>query len=81
MTRIVIEFGKFRYNFLPMGMFASEYIFQSKVYELLGDIEGFKTYIDDILVLIRDCFGKYIEQLMIIFKILRAAGLKINAPM
>ena len=54
MTTIVTEFGKFRYNFLPMGMCALGYIFQSKVDELIGDIEGVKTYIDDILVFSKD---------------------------
>ena len=51
MTTIVTEFGKFRYNRLPMGMCASGDIFQAKVDKLLGDIEGVRTYIDDILVL------------------------------
>ena len=51
MTMIMTEFGKFRYNCLPMGMCASRDISQAKVDELLGDIEGVKTYIDDILVL------------------------------
>ena len=60
MTTIVIEFGKFRYNHLPMGMCDSGDIFQSKVDELLGDIEVVKTYIDDILVLGRDSFKNHI---------------------
>ena len=47
MTTIVTEFGKLRYNRLPMGMCASGDILQSKVDELLGDIEGVKTYIGD----------------------------------
>ena len=55
-------------------------IFQAKVDKLLGDIEGVKTYIDDILVLGKDTFEKHIEQLRIIFGRLRAAGLKVNAP-
>ena len=38
MTMIVTEFGKFRYNRLPMGICASGEIFQSKVDKLLGDI-------------------------------------------
>ena len=54
MTKIVNEFGKFRYNCLPMGICALGYIFQAKVDELLGEIKGVKTYIDDILV-----FTKY----------------------
>ena len=39
-----------------MGMCASRDIFQAKVDELLGDIKGDKTYIDDILVLGKDSF-------------------------
>ena len=54
MTRIVTEFGKFRYNSISMGMCALGYIYQDKVYELLGDIEIVKTYINDIIVLSKD---------------------------
>ena len=39
MTIIVTEFGKFRYNCLPMGMSTSGDIFQANVDELLGDIK------------------------------------------
>ena len=42
---------------------------------------GAKTYIDDILVLGKDSFGKHIDQIIIIFVRLRAVGLKVNAPM
>ena len=58
MTTIVNEFGKFKYNLLPMGMFASGDILQVKVDELLGDIEGVNTYIDDLLILGKDSFEK-----------------------
>ena len=80
MATIVTEFGKLRYNRLPMGMCASGDIFQAKEDELNGDIKGVKTYIDDIIVLGKDSFEKHIEQLIIIFGILRAADLKVNAP-
>ena len=56
MTTIVTEFGKFRYNRLPMGVCALGGIFQAKVDKLLGDIKGIKIYIDDILVLRKDRF-------------------------
>ena len=59
-TKIVSEFGKFKYNRLPMGICASGDIFQAKVDELLGDIMGVKTYIDDMLVLGKDSFKKHI---------------------
>ena len=80
MTTIVTGFGKFRYNRPPMGMRTSWGIFQAKVDELLGDIEGGKTYIYDILVLGKDRFENHIEQLRIISERLHAAGLKSNAP-
>ena len=63
-----------------MGICASGNIFQSKVDKLFGDIEGVKTYINDILVLGKDSSENNTEQLRIIFVILRAAGLKVNAP-
>ena len=79
MTTIVAEFGKFGYNRLPMGMCALGDIFQAKVDELLGNIEGIKTYTGDKIVLIKCCLKNHIEQLRIIFGIFRAAGLKANA--
>ena len=54
MTAIVTEFGKLRYNFLPMGMCALGDIFQPNIYGVLGDIEGVKMYIDDIIILSKD---------------------------
>ena len=79
-TTIVTKFWKFRYNRLPTGMCALGYIFQATVDKLLSDNEGFKMYIDDILVLIKDLFTKHIEQLRKILSRSRAAGLKVNAP-
>ena len=79
MTTIVTEFGTFKYNRLPMGMCASIDTIQDKLYGLLGDIEGVKTYIYDILVLIKDSFSNPIEQPSLIFVRLRAMGLKVNA--
>ena len=51
LTTIVSESGKLIYNKVPMGLWYSGEIFQAKVYEFLSDIEGFKTYIDDIIVI------------------------------
>ena len=80
MTTIVTEFGKFKYNRLPMGICDSRDIFQAKVDKIFGDIKGVKTYINDILVLCKDFFEKHIDQTRMIFRRLRSAGLKDNAP-
>ena len=56
---IVTEFGKSRYNRLPMVMSASDHTFQSKVDKLLGDVEGINTYTNDIFVLINERLSKH----------------------
>ena len=38
LTTLAAEFEKFRYNRVPMALCASVEIFQSKVYDILGDI-------------------------------------------
>ena len=63
MCTIVTEFGKFRYKRLPMGVAGSPDIFQAKIYELMGDIEGVKAYIDDLLVIKKGTFSQHLEQL------------------
>ena len=58
-ARTDTEFGSFRFNRLPMGMYDLVDILQAKVYKLLGDIEGVKIYINGILILSRDCFKNH----------------------
>ena len=81
MTTIVPEFGKFRYNHLLVSICTSGDIFQTKVDNLISDIEGVKTYIKYVLVLINESFSKAYRKLSIIFGILQAAGLKFDTPM
>ena len=60
-------------------MYNSGDIFQAKVDEMLGDIEFVKICINDILVLSKERIYKHIEQPMIIFGRLCAAGLNVNS--
>jgi len=61
LTTIVTEFGKFRYNVLPMGLCISGDIFQAKVNELLlGDIEGLYAYFDDVLLTTKGLFEEHL---------------------
>ena len=60
-TTIVTEFGKFRYTCLPMGMVISGDVFQAKVYDLIGDIEGVCTYIHDILCIGKGTFQEHLD--------------------
>ena len=79
MTTFVTEFGKFKYNCPLMGMCASWDILKDKVDKMIGDTDGVKKYIDDILVLRKKSFYTHIEQPGIIFGRLSAVGLKVNA--
>ena len=60
MTMIVTEFGKFKYNYLHIGIFTLGDISRAKVDNLIGDIKSVKTYINDISVLIKEIFYKNI---------------------
>ena len=77
---MVTEFGKFRYNCLPMDMCDLGDIFQAKVDKVLSDIEVTKMYIDDILVLRKGCFSNHIGHPRMIFGRLQIVGLKVSAP-
>ena len=80
LTTIVTEFGKFRYNVLPMGLCISGDIFQAKVNELLlGDIEGLYAYFDDVLLTTKGLFEEHLQQLRTCFQRFRNVGLKVNA--
>ena len=62
-----------------MVLCASSDIFQYKLDELIGDIEGVKTYIDDILVIGKIILSQHIDQLRVIFDRLCTTGLKFDA--
>ena len=62
-----------------MGMVISGDVFQSKMYDLIGNIEGVKTYIDNVLCIGKGSFADHIKQLEEIFRRFLKAGLKVNA--
>ena len=79
MCTIITEFGKFRYKRLPMGVCGSPDIFQAKINELLGDIEGIRAYIDDVLAICKGSFEDHLAQLEEVFRRCQTHNLKINA--
>jgi len=79
MTTIVTEFGKYRYKRLPMGVSCAPDIFQSKINELLGDINGVNAYLDDVLILSKGTFDKHLQQVQVVLERMKRAGLRINA--
>jgi len=76
---IVLPWGKYEYQRLPMGLCNSPDIFQEKMGELMADLEFVRAYIDDLIILTKDTWENHLEQLRIVLSRLQEAGLKIHA--
>ena len=76
-TCFLTPFGRFRFKRLPMGINIAPEIYQRKMNELLGDLEGVLIYMDDILIY-AESEEKHDLILGSVFKILLESGLKLN---
>ena len=76
---IVLPFGKYEHQRLPMGLCNSPDIFQEKMNELMSDLECIRAYIDDLLVITSASFEDHLNKLEEVLKRLQKAGLKVNA--
>ena len=76
---IVLPWGKYEYQKLPMGLCNSPDIFQEKMSELFMDLEYVRAYIDDLLVLTNGDWDDHLEKLDEVLTRLERAGLKVNA--
>ena len=76
---IVLPWGKYEYQRLPMGLCNSPDIFQEKMAELFSGFEFVRAYIDDLLCLTKDTWEDHLQKLEKVFLKIKAAGLKINA--
>jgi hypothetical protein len=76
---IVLPWGKYSYERLPMGVAGSPDIFQSKMADLMRTLEFVRVYLDDLLVISRETFADHLEKVQAVLQILSDAGLKCNA--
>jgi Reverse transcriptase (RNA-dependent DNA polymerase) len=76
---IVLPWGKYEYQALPMGLCNSPDIFQEKMSELMEGLKFVRTYIDDLLVITNGSFEDHLTKLDRVLERVEAAGLKINA--
>jgi hypothetical protein len=76
---IVLPWGKYEYQRLPMGLCNSPDIFQEKMSTLMQDLEYVRAYIDDLLIITHGSFEEHIDKLKVVLGRLREAGLKVNA--
>ena len=76
---IVLPFGKFEYQRLPMGLSNSPDIFQEKISVLMDGLEFVRAYIDDLLSITNGTYEDHLDKLELVFQRLQEAGLKVNA--
>ncbi len=65
---IVLPFGKFEYQRLPMGLCNSPDIFQEKMSDLMDGLEFVRAYIDDLLCITKGDFDDHLRKLEIILQ-------------
>ena len=76
---IVLPWGKYEYQKLPMGLCNSPDIFQEKMNEIFAGFEYVRTYIDDLLIISNNSYDDHLEKLDKVFNKLQKAGFKVNA--
>ena len=77
LTTFITPFGRFIFNRLPFGITRAPEIYQREMAEILKDLEGVATYIDDILFY-AETNGLHEERLQNTLDTLKRAGLKLN---
>ncbi len=76
---IVLPWGKYEYQVLPMGLLNSPDIFQENMSNLFRDLEFVREYIDDLLVTSSGSLTDHLEKVEQVLHRLQKAGLRVNA--
>ena len=76
---IVMPWGKYEYQRLPMGLSNSPDIFQENMSGLMQGLNFVRAYIDDLLVFSKESYDDHLEKLNKVLYRVQQAGLKINA--
>ena len=75
---IVLPWGTYNYNMLPMGLCIAMDIFQARLGQLFADMENVLIYIDDILVVTHVSFEEHLEVLSEVFDRLINKGMQVH---
>ncbi len=76
---IIFSWGKYSYKRLSMGIAGSPDFFQSKMLELMEDLEYLQAYLDDLLCISRSSLEDHLKKLEEVLRRLCNMGLKVNA--
>ena len=73
---IVLPWGKYEYQKLPMGLYNTPDILQEKMNKLFNGLEYVRTYIDDLLIISKKSFEDHINKLNKVLSKLNQKGLR-----
>ena len=76
---IILPWGKYEYQKLPMGLCNSPDIFQEIMSNIFRDLEYVREYIDDLLITTTGDFETHLQQRGVVLRRLKKAGLQVNA--
>ena len=76
---IVLPWGKYEYQVLPMGICVAGDIFQERMNELLGHLPFVRCYLDDVLIITKGSWEEHCKAIDTVLKLLSINGLKVNA--
>ena len=74
-----MQWGKYEYQQLPMGLCNSPDIFQEKMSELFVGLDTVRVYIDEILHVTKGSWTEHLSILEEMFPRLQKSGIKVNA--
>ena len=75
---IVLPFGIYEYQQIPIGLYNSPDIFQKKMNEFFQGLDYVQAYIDDLLCITKGNFADHLEKLEKVFQKLAKSSLKVN---
>jgi hypothetical protein len=76
---VIFPWGKYSIKRLPLGIAGYPDIFQSKMSELMEDLEYVQAYVDDLLCISRSSLEDHLKKLKEVLRRLHDVGLKVNA--
>ena len=75
---IVLPWGFYQYNMLPMGLIIATDVFQARMNDLVGELPYVIVFLDDILIIGNTTFDEHLEQVFTVLKRLLEAGMQVN---
>jgi hypothetical protein len=72
---LILQWGKYSYLWLPMGVVGSPDIFQAKLSELMVALEFVRAYLDDLLCITKASLDNHFDKLQMVLTRLRDVGL------